>query len=350
LEDGKVDSGKFNEGNMRGGPEANVEGDGTRVLPTTSSIKYTMPSISTTSGQASSTQESQHDSDTMPEAEAGGPDLASVSSTSRLSASLGLQEEEFANMHKSDPAGTLRLLLSKRQSQTNTSSEHTTSDSAPSNADINSRVRQDSLLLRLTTDFANKDILKELEEEPTRAYSYLAFLKKLHNPLTNETTLGKVIQLSSIIDQFAKAVQKHNENDRRLVTQQQAQTMFYEKAQKAQAEVDMLTSQLNEGNPGIESCDKNIAYYKQQIKVLEEQIVGYRRQIIEEEAKKARLEQEAKATTQEQIDAYGREGIQAFCSAEVVDEEIKSLENSNLVVEKELATLKKIYSDCTKDL
>jgi hypothetical protein len=128
LDDGKVDSGQFNEGNMGGGPEANVEGNDTRVLPTTSSIKYTMPSISTTSGQASSTQESQHDSDTMPEAEAGGPDLVSVSSTSRLSASLGLQEEEFANMHKSAPAGTLRLMLSKRQSQTNTSSERTTSE------------------------------------------------------------------------------------------------------------------------------------------------------------------------------------------------------------------------------
>jgi hypothetical protein len=73
----------------------------------------------------------------MLEAEAGGPDLALVSSTSRLSASLGVQEEEFANMHKSDSVGTLRLLLSKRQSQAATSSERTTSDSAPSNADIN---------------------------------------------------------------------------------------------------------------------------------------------------------------------------------------------------------------------
>jgi hypothetical protein len=48
----------------------------------------------------------------MPEAEAGGPDLASVSSTSRLSASLGVQEEEFNTMQKSDPAGTLRLKVS----------------------------------------------------------------------------------------------------------------------------------------------------------------------------------------------------------------------------------------------
>jgi hypothetical protein len=89
----------------------------------------------------------------MPEAEAGGPEIISVSSTSKLYASLGVQEEEFANMHKSDPAGTLRLLLSKKQNQATTSSEHTTSDYAPSNAEISSMVRQDSLFLKLTTDF-----------------------------------------------------------------------------------------------------------------------------------------------------------------------------------------------------
>jgi hypothetical protein len=134
----------------------------------------------------------------MPEAEAGGPEIISASLTSKLSASLGVQEEEFANMQKSDPAGTLRLLLSKIQSQAPTSSEHTTSDSAPSNTEINSQVRQDSLLLRLTTDFTQWDVLKQLEENPTCAYNHLAFLKKLHNPLTNEAILGKVIQLGSI--------------------------------------------------------------------------------------------------------------------------------------------------------
>ncbi|KAK2403146.1 hypothetical protein QL285_052608 [Trifolium repens] len=249
-------------------------------------------------------------------------------------------------MQKSDPAGTLRLLLSKKQTQTTSSSERTTTDSAPSNPEIDLMVRQDSLMLKLTTTFVHKDVLTQIEVNPACAYSHLAFLKKLHNPVTDEETLGKVIQLSSTIDQYAKAVQKKLDNDTRLSTQQQAQAMFFERAQKAQAEVDRLSSQLKEGNPGIESCDKNIAHYKQQIKVLEEQIVSYRRKIIEEETEKARLEQEAKATTQEQIDAYGREGIQAFSSAEVVAEEIKALENSNLVVEKELTTLKKIYAEC----
>ncbi|KAK2410062.1 hypothetical protein QL285_045452 [Trifolium repens] len=255
-----------------------------------------------------------------------------------------------SNMHKSDPAGTLRLLLSKRQSQATTSCEPTTSDSAPSNADINSMVRQDSLLLRLTTDFTQRDVLKQLEENLSCAYNHLAFLKKLHNPLTDETTLGKVIQLSSIIDQFSKVVQKRNENDTRLATQQQAQAMFYEKAQKAQAVVDMLSSQANEDNPGVENGNKNIAFYKQQIELLENQIVGYRRKIIEEEVERTRIIEEAKASTQELIDAQGRDGLQAFTAAEVVADEIKSLESSYLVVEKEVATLKRIYADCTKDL
>jgi hypothetical protein len=57
-----------------------------------------------------------------------------------------------------------------------------------------------------------------------------------------------------------------------------------------------------------------------------------------------------KASTQEMIDAKGREGIEAFSAAEVVAEEIKALESSNLVVERELTTFKKIYAECTKDL
>jgi hypothetical protein len=218
----------------------------------------------------------------MPEAEAGGPKIISASSTLKLSASLGVQEEEFANMQKSDPASTLRLLISKKQNQTTNFNEHTTSDYAPSNAEISFMVRQDSLLLKLTIDFTKRDVLKQLEENPACTYSHLAFLKKLHNPLTNEVTLGKVIQLGSIVDQYAKAIQKRIDNGTGLATQQQAQTMFYEKAQKAQAEEDKLSTQVVEGNPGLENCDKNIAFYKQQIGFLENQIEGYRRNITEE--------------------------------------------------------------------
>jgi hypothetical protein len=39
--------------------------------------------------------------------------------------------------------------------------------------------------------------------------------------------------------------------------------MFYEKAQQAQAEADKLSTQAVERNPGVENCDKNIAFYNQ---------------------------------------------------------------------------------------
>jgi hypothetical protein len=99
--------------------KASMEKTDTQAPTNTSSIRYSMPSVSTNSGQASSTQESQHDSDAIPEAEVGGSGIISVSSTSRLSASLGVQEEDFTNMQKFDPAGTLKLLLSKRTNQGN---------------------------------------------------------------------------------------------------------------------------------------------------------------------------------------------------------------------------------------
>jgi hypothetical protein len=123
-----------------------------------SSHSQPKPSISAKSNKANSTQEHTQDSEGMPEAEASGPEIISISSTSKLSASLGVQEEEFANMQKSDPAGTLRLLLSKKQQQATSSSEPATSDSAPSNIEINSMMRQDSLLLRLTKDFVNAPV------------------------------------------------------------------------------------------------------------------------------------------------------------------------------------------------
>jgi hypothetical protein len=83
---------------------------------------------------------------------------------------------------------------------------------------------------------------------------------------------------------------------------------------------------------------------------LEAQIEGYKRKISEEQAQKVRIQEDLNASTQEQIGSKGREGIEAFSVAEVVAEEIGALENSNLVVERELATLRKIYSECTKNL
>jgi hypothetical protein len=50
LNGDKVEPGPFNEGQMGGGSGTHVERDGAQVQPNTSSIKYSMPSISTNSG------------------------------------------------------------------------------------------------------------------------------------------------------------------------------------------------------------------------------------------------------------------------------------------------------------
>ncbi|WJX83717.1 hypothetical protein P8452_66360 [Trifolium repens] len=88
----------------KGGPDPETRSLHTEDLPLDSTNSQPKPSASAKSNQASSTQEHTHDFDSMPEAEAGGPEIISVSSTSKLSASLGVQEEEFTNMQKSNPA------------------------------------------------------------------------------------------------------------------------------------------------------------------------------------------------------------------------------------------------------
>lgn len=80
-----------------------------------------------------------------------------------------------------------------------TSSDKALNQSTPSNAKISLTVCQDSLLLRLTSDYALKDVLKSIEENPSSTFGHLSFLKKLHNPLTTDDTLGKVIQLEALI-------------------------------------------------------------------------------------------------------------------------------------------------------
>jgi uncharacterized protein (UPF0218 family) len=83
---------------------------------------------------------------------------------------------------------------------------------------------------------------------------------------------------------------------------------------------------------------------------LQAQIDDYKRKIFDKQTKRAKIQEEINASTQELIDAKGREGIEAFSATEVVADEIKALESSNIVVEKEMTSLRKIYLDCVKDL
>ncbi|XP_028193319.1 eukaryotic translation initiation factor 4 gamma-like [Glycine soja] len=87
------------------------------------------------SSQKSSSEENFSDEEAIKEAEAGGSDIYPASSTSKLSASIGIAEDTFIQMQDEDPAAALRLLLNT--SQANTSSEKIPGASSSSDAEIN---------------------------------------------------------------------------------------------------------------------------------------------------------------------------------------------------------------------
>ncbi|KAH1206259.1 hypothetical protein GmHk_16G046769 [Glycine max] len=295
------------------------------------------------SSQKSSSEENFFDEDAIKEAEAGGSDIYPVSSTSKLSASIGIAEDTFIQMQDEDPTAALRLLLNT--SQANTSSEKIPGASSSSDAEINSSVRQDSLLLKLSMEYARKDVLKSIEENPSAAFGHLDFLKKLHNPLTSDEILGKVIQIEAIIDQFASTVQKKRENGARLDAQKQAHILLLEKARAAQHEVERLTKEAKEGSSEIKDCDDNISSWEATITDLLFQVDDLRQKIVTEQAKRKELQEKAANSIQKLVAEKGREGLKAFSASQAVADEARVMESADQVLTKEMATLKKLYED-----
>ncbi|KAH1215473.1 hypothetical protein GmHk_13G036602 [Glycine max] len=295
------------------------------------------------SSQKSSSEENFSDEEAIEEAEAGGSDIYPASSTSKLSASIGNAEDTFIQMQDEDPAAALRLLLNT--SQANTSSEKIPGASSSSDAEINSSVRQDCLLLKLSMEYAREDVLKSIEENPSAAFGHLNFLKKLHNPLTSDEILGKVIQIESIIDQFASTVQKKRENGARLDAQKQAHIFLLEKARAAQHEVERLTKEAKEGSSEIKACDDNISSWEATIKDLLSQVDDLRQKIVTEQAKRKELQEKAANSIQKLVAEKGREGLKAFSASQAVADEARVMESADQVLTKEMATLKKLYED-----
>eukprot|EP00256_Glycine_max_P039371 XP_006588129.1 uncharacterized protein LOC102669648 [Glycine max] len=301
------------------------------------------PSSPHGSSQKSSSEENFSDEEAIQEAEAGGSDIYPASSTSKLSASIGIAEDTFIKMQDEDPAAALRLLLNT--SQANTSSEKIPGASSSSDAEINSSVRQDCLLLKLSMEYARPDVLKSIEENPSAAFGHLNFLKKLHNPLTSDEILGKVIQIEGIIDQFASTMQKKRENDARLDAQKQAHILLLEKARAAQHEVERLTKEAKEESSEIKACDDNISSWEATIMDLLSQVDDLRQKIVTEQAKRKELQEKAANSIQKLIAEKGREGLKAFSASQAVADEARVMENADQVLTKEMATLKKLYED-----
>ncbi|CAJ2641059.1 unnamed protein product [Trifolium pratense] len=290
-----------------------------------------------------SSEEEDFDSEAMKEAEAGGSELLPETSTSKLSASLGLPEEEFISLQIHDPEAALKLLISK--TTTDPVSSSGPSNSTASDSEINSSVRQDSLISKLYTDFINGDILASVEEHPANAFKHKSFLNKLHNPQTDLETLGKVIQLESILDQFATTVQSLKRNSQKLVGQQVAYDALFEKAMAAQSKVDQMKAQVQQPGLGIQECTNNISKWEAEIDSLRAEIADREKKILEEKAKRSKIEEAVAATTQESIREAAKEGISHFSAATVIKEEIKSLEDAIKIQTVEVGLIKDHYAD-----
>ncbi|XP_045809919.1 uncharacterized protein LOC123904282 [Trifolium pratense] len=291
----------------------------------------------------SSSEEEDFDSEAIKEAEAGGSELLPETSTSKLSASLGLAEEEFISLQIHDPEAALKLLISK--TTTDPVSSSGPSNSTASDSEINSSVRQDSLISKLYTDFINGDILASVEEHPANAFKHKSFLNKLHNPQTDLETLRKVIQLESILDQFATTVQNLKRNSQKLVGQQAAYDALFEKAMAAQSKVDQMKAQVQQPGLGIQECTNNISKWEAEIDSFRAEIADREKKILEEKAKRVKIEEAVAATTQESIREAAKEGISHFSAATVIKEEIKSLEDAIKIQTVEVGLIKDHYAD-----
>ncbi|XP_045831628.1 uncharacterized protein LOC123923022 [Trifolium pratense] len=253
-----------------------------------------------------SSEEEDFDSEAMKEAEAGGSELLPETSTSKLSASIGLPEED---------------------------------------SEINSSVRQDSLISKLYSDFINGDILASMEEHPSNAFKHKSFLNRLHNPHTDVETLGKVIKLESILDQFAITVQNLRHNSQKLAGQQAAYDALFEKAMAAQSKVEQMKAQAQQPGLGIQECNSNIAKWEAEIQSFRAEIADREQKILEEKNKRSKIEEAVAATTQESIRDAAKEGISHFSAADVIKEEIKSLEDAIKIQSVEVGLIKDHYAD-----
>ncbi|KAK2442745.1 serine/threonine-protein phosphatase 7 long form protein [Trifolium repens] len=283
----------------------------------------------------------------MPEATEGGPEILPVSSTSKLSADIGLSEMQFIAMKDSDPAAALKMLLSSKGNKDRNKSASHHSSSTASDSEINSTVRQDSLLLRLHSDYINQDVFSLIEANPSSAFSHLGFLKKLHNPLTDGATLSKVIQLENLIDDFTQAIQKRKVNVLKLEAQTHAHAALVEKAKTAQANVERLEKEI-ESNAEITECNDNIAAWENEVAELNLKIQSLNAKIDAEKVKRDEAKANLSSAVKAQIDKEANEGIKFFSASAAVDEEIQNLVESNKVLDKEVSSFKNLYEDLKK--
>ncbi|CAJ2657662.1 unnamed protein product [Trifolium pratense] len=118
-----------------------------------------------------------------------------------------------------------------------------------------------------------------------------------------------------------------------------------EKAMAAQSKVDQMKAQVQQPGLGIQECTNNISKWEAEINSLRAEIADREKKILEEKAKRTKIEEAVAATTQESIREAAKEGISHFSAATVIKEEIKSLEDAIKIQTVEVGLIKDHYAD-----
>ncbi|MCH98631.1 hypothetical protein A2U01_0019636, partial [Trifolium medium] len=229
----------------------------------------------------------------------GGSSIPAVSSsTSKLSADLGVTPEVFKQMHETKLNEALAMLLQARGSSSSTASG--------SNASI--KAKHDALIHKFALEFIQEDAFEKLNANPKAFYGMKAFLVELQVPMTSKPMLSVITQIEAHIDQYAKDLQRFLNNEEQVKAQRLAQVILWEKANISNAKWTVEIQEL-------------------QIKIAELEC-----KIVEEKAKQQYLESKTAEISQVAINKETRDSIEHFSSAKVIDEAIIRLNEDNEVL------------------
>ncbi|PNX56398.1 hypothetical protein L195_g058187 [Trifolium pratense] len=113
----------------------------------------------------------------------------------------------------------------------------------------------------------------------------------------------------------------------------------------AQSKVEQMKAQAQQPGLGIQECNSNIAKWEAEIQSFRAEIADREQKILEEKNKRSKIEEAVAATTQESIRDAAKEGISHFSAADVIKEEIKSLEDAIKIQSVEVGLIKDHYAD-----
>jgi hypothetical protein len=250
-------------------------------------------------------------------------------------------------MQEDNPATTLNLLLTKKWAKSQTSSEGTQSNSSLQSTDS----RQAALMAKLQTDFVEQDVLQAIEANPATAFSYLAFLKKLQNPLTDRSIQVTLNRLEFLIGNYATAYRNKVDSEARLKVRQENHSNLLKKASAANETVEQLQKEVDTtSHSATQEQDQNISKWEQHVANLKLQIEEYEKKIAAEKVKRKEKLLAATSNLEKKIAVEAKKGIDYFSASVAIDGEVQTLVETNDILDVEVATYRRLYEELKASL